>query len=489
MLVAVAASVQAPAGTARAETTIDGEVGVRGHAERGDHLVVRVQVTADELIDGAVVVSRGGGGSVVVRRPVQVPAGTTKELLLITPSGAFSDEVTVDVRDGGRLVATRDLRVRVDSDVELVGLLPRLVARSGEVPEQVTLPSGTGRAELAPVPLDVFALGPLALQAYDTIVGAGDDVAGLDDAARTALLVWVHEGGRLLLDDASGLDALPPPWRPGPAGYAFAGRGEVRTIVGAAAAGRWVDVLEPSGPAAGPLDVGVEAFAEPQRELAQRAGLRLPTLAPLVIVLAVYGLAIGPVLYLVLRRSRRLTLGWIAIPVLAVATAGGIVVAGDRYRTSGRAATATFVETSPPGALGLSNVLSFSRSGGTEDVGAPPGWLPDESTWWGVELGRTAVFTMNDDGTGVLDQGLEAGEVTTALFSGPLPAEDLEITAAVGPDGRIAGTVRNGTGITLHDLAVFAGNDAVALGPLAPGATTCVGCGRADRHRAVLHAW
>ena len=73
---------------------------------------------------------------------------------------------------------------------------------------------------------------------------------------------------------------------------------------------------------------------------------------------------------------------------------------------------------------------------------------------------------MNDDGTGALDQGLEAGEVTTDLFSGPLPAEDLEITAAVGPDGRIAGTVRNGTGITLHDVAVFAGNDAVDLGTI-----------------------
>src|SRR5262245_24796007 len=115
-------AVQAAAARAFADTTVEGEVGVHGHAERGDHLVVRLRVTADELVDGAVVVTRGDAGTVVVRRPVQVPAGTTKELLLVTPSGAFSDRLTVDVRDGGRLVATRDLRVRVDDDVEIVGL-------------------------------------------------------------------------------------------------------------------------------------------------------------------------------------------------------------------------------------------------------------------------------------------------------------------------------------------------------------------------------
>jgi hypothetical protein len=118
------ASGQAPAGTVHAEITVDGEVGVRGHAERGDHLLVRVRVTADEVIDGAVLVTRDDGG-VVVRRAVQVPAGTTKELLLAAPGEGFGNQLTVDVRDGGRLVATRDLRVAVDDDVELVGAHPR----------------------------------------------------------------------------------------------------------------------------------------------------------------------------------------------------------------------------------------------------------------------------------------------------------------------------------------------------------------------------
>ena len=466
---ASAAVLGPPAGIAHAETAVDATVGVNGYADALGHAVVSVRVTADELVAGRLDITRRGS-RLVVRQDLQVPAGTTTEVLVVVPGPFFDESLTVDVRDGDRLVATRDVRVRVEDDAELVGVLPRLLARGDELPEQVTLDSGTGRAELAALPADVIDLGPSALDAYDTIAGTSDDIASLDDAQRRAVLLWVNRGGRLLLDDATTLDALPPGWRPGAAGYSWAGTGEVRVVDGAAARGEWSAIVEPSTALGSAF--GLEMFTDPETDLARRAGLRVPSLTPVVLTLAAYGLLVGPVLYLLLRRARRLTLGWVVVPIIAVVTAGGIVGAGGRYRSGGNPATASFLDVSAAGSAATTNVLAFERSGGTSSVEAPPGWTVDESTtmWMGVREGATRVLTPTADGTS-LRLALEAGQVAMSTMTGPADALDFAVSATMAADGAVQGTVVNGTGLPLHDVAVFVGDEAVRVGDVAAGAT------------------
>ena len=286
--VLAAAGVIAPAGPASAATTIDASIGVNGYADPQGQAVVSIRVTADELIDGEIQISRRDSG-VVVRQGIQVPAGTTKDVLLVVPGPFFDGTMKVDVLDGDRAVATQNVRVRSGNDVELVGVLPRLLARSDELPDQATLDSGTGRAELAALPLDVVDLGPSALSSYDTIAGTSDDLAAIDQQQRQTLLLWVNNGGRLLLDDATAIDALPAAWRPGPAGYAWAGVGEVRVVgrgrvtrrverdrraIGGARRGVPLDGAV-RRPAAGPRPSGRAAAAEPDADRRDAGRLRL----------------------------------------------------------------------------------------------------------------------------------------------------------------------------------------------------------------------
>jgi len=436
--------------------------------EQGDHIVMRVAVTAAELVEGTLSVGLDSG-NLVVNQPLQVPAGTTKEVLAVI---TLDNEgwVQAELSDGDEVVAEERQRIRIEPGVERVGVLAQLAARTAERPEQLTMATDLGRAELAALPSEVLDLGVIALDAFDIVVGTGDDLRDLSADQRAALLLWVHLGGRLLLDDAGGLDALPEPWRPvAGATYAWAGRGEVRLVDGAASAGEWAELIQPTGVRSERLDFGSDVMLDPQSGLASRAGFELPNLTPLIGGLLVYGFVIGPVVYLVLRRRRRLTFGWVLIPALAVLAAGTIVVAGDHFRSGGHATSSTYVETSPVGAVALTNTLTISSGGGTSAVGLPGGWQPLGLDFFFGGAGLPASIETATVGF-EHRQTLEPGQVAANGFSGPWATTDLQVTAAV--DGRqITGTVINRTGADLHDVAVFAGTSAELVGDVAAGAS------------------
>jgi len=468
----LAAALGAP-GRAHAETEVSVVVGVNGHSKLGTHTVLRITVRADELIEGEVRIA-SERSTTTGQIPVQVPAGTTKDLLVVVPTGD-GGRFEIEVRDGDDLVATGRANQRTEDDVELVGVLPRLAARVETVPEQTALGQGLGRAELASIGTDVLDLGPVALEGYDTLIGAGGDLGALSEDQRRAVFLWVNAGGRLLLDDAEGLNVLPEPWRPAPdQTYSFAGRGEVRLLDGAAADGEWAAIIEPSPLGNDRLDGGNDIFIDPQSSLAEQSGVVLPALTPLMIVLAVYGLVVGPLVYLALRRTRRLTLGWFVVPLLAVLTAGGVVAAGGRFRSSGHPATSTFIDASPAGAVALSNVLTFSRSGGDASVTLPARWALDGSlfNFFGDASSTATRVTPAADGRTRLEQRLEAGQVTTNAFTGELVgAPELALRAELTADGQLAGSVTNESVTRLRDVAVFAGGRGEEIGELAPGAS------------------
>ena len=213
-----------------AKVSLDVTAGIHGYADTGEHVIVEASITSDELIDGMLRVTTNNT-AMTTSVPLELAAGTTKtvRVVVVTPFDNSGLDVSV-VDGGGRSLARKAAPVRVANDIELVGIMSQLFVRAGDVPEQVNLPSDTGRAELTKLDTDVLDLGQTALDAFDTIAASGSDLSSLTDSQRTMLLSWVDGGGRLLLDDDSANDLLPAAWAPGGAGYALAGRGEIRML-------------------------------------------------------------------------------------------------------------------------------------------------------------------------------------------------------------------------------------------------------------------
>jgi len=450
------------------------EAGVHGYADPGEHVVIEASITSDELINGALRVATRNS-SVTTSVPLQLAAGTTKtvRVVVVTSYDMSAFDVSV-VDDGGRSLATRAAPIRIATDVELVGIMSQLFARAGDVPEQVNLPSDTGKVELAKLGVDVLDLGQTALDAFDTIAASGSDLRSLSEAQRTVLLSWVDGGGRLLLDDDSADELLPSTWKPGAAGYAVAGRGEIRSSAGAAERGDWRNVVEPSAVthSEGGYDFQ-EMFGDPQIEIADRAGIKLPELVPLLVAVGVYAIVIGPVMFLILRRVRRLTLVWVALPLVAILSTGTIVVAGGRFRSSGSPASSSFVQTSPVGAVSFTTALVVSRTGGSKTIDLPPGWSPDSGlgAYWGGPIQLSEDFVVDGGAGGSIKLSLEAGQVANVAYVGATQRLGLTTTAAVDGDGNIVGTVHNDTPYDMHDVAVFGGSSQKAVGLVPAGAT------------------
>ncbi len=459
---------------AAAEPKFEVAAGLRGWFDPGDHVVVAATVTSDDLLDGRIDVVTQTGARVT--REVQVAGGTSKTFLLVVPTGLDGSALDVRLYRDGELSVRRSVPMKVAEQVELVGVLPALVTRVGELPEQTNLATDTGKAQLAELSLEQMALGTAALDVFDTIAATSADLGSLQPAPRAALLGWLNRGGRLLLDDSGDLSTLPAEWRPGAAGYSLAGRGEVRLLNGAATAGQWASIVQPSAMSSTENNqfFGGEQLGTVQQDLARRAGVKLPSMLPLLVPLVVYWFVVSVVLFLVLKASRRLTLAWIAIPLLAALTAGGVLVFGDQWRSAGKPSATLYVDGYPGGGDGMLSLLTFSRNGGTASATLPAGWQSESelTTMFGfAEFSITVAPQVipTSDATQVKVR-LEAGQVATATLAGPTTDSGLRAVAHV--DGAsVVGTVTNEGPITLTQVAVFAPGGAQLIGSLAPGAS------------------
>lgn len=430
--------------------------------------VVRVTVTANELIDGRVDVVTSAP-PLTLSQDAQIPAGTTKEFWFVT-STSWDPAMTVNVWDGSERAASKRGAPRMaTNDEQFVGVLGRLAGRL-ELPARADLAGELGRAYVAAVEPEIFDLGVAALRSYDVIVAGRGDLAALDDTARERLLVWLSLGGTLLLDDAGEADDLPAAWRPGDAGYSLAALGEVRVVDLPSNPERWGTAVPPVAPTTGPMG-GFEAVTDPSYDLARRAGYQDASTLPFALGLAAYALLIGPGLYFVLRRLGRLTLGWLVVPALGIVVALVITgVVGTSLRR-GHDAIAQYVETSPAGSFSLANVLTFSSGGGQATVELPAGTTPDNNMpFWSVDPSRLPELTVRraSDGATQARVNLEAAQASVRTYAGTAPAEALTATAEVRGN-KIVGTVTNDTDVTLHDLVVFSSTHQGELDELEPG--------------------
>ncbi len=455
---------------ATANATLTVEAGLRGWYDPGDHVVVSAHVSSDELFEGRVEIIASSGA--VVSKDIQVAGGTSKTFLLVASTSI--DNAPLEVRlfsDDDAIVASKSIALKVAESVELVGVLPALVTRVGSLPDLTTMATDAGRVALAEIALDQLALGSAALDVFDSIASTAADIRSLQPEHLAALLGWINRGGRLLLDDTGDLSALPSAWRPGPVGWALAGRGEVRFVNGKASGGQWASIIEPSGGSAS--EVGgffgtTEQSGTVQEDLARRAGVKLPSMTPLLVPLVVYWAVVSIAVFVVLKALRRLTLAWLAIPVLAALTAGVVVWYGQQWRAEGTPAVAVFVDGYPGGGDGVATLLTFSRDGGLAKATLPAGWQSDSeiASIFGF---RTIVPTVKPVGDATLLQvRLEPGQVTTANVVGPTADSGLA-TRAVVQGGKVVGTVTNNSPITLFQVAIFGPGGAETLGTLQPG--------------------
>ncbi len=455
------------------EDVLDARPATTANFDTADELLVRVRITAPRLIEGRVELRRD---DLVVREDVTVTAGSTVDLLLPIPGpadGSTEASVSAVLIAESEELDTDIVRFSASDDLQTVAVLPDLARITGDPPRQVTLAGELRRAELVVVGDDVLGAGAAGLSQIDVVAAASADLTVLGAAQRSALLVWIDHGGVLVVDDAGDLGPLPAQWRP--AGeHVLAGAGEVHLSGGELAAGRWASAIPVVRLAT--TDSGFErGFSDfvvnPRLTLSQRAGVTLPDLTVIVIVLLAYVILVGPVLYLVLRRARRLTAAWVAIPLSALVVAGGIVVSGARWRSSGKQASSTVLELSPDEGFATVDALVYRRSGGTSTLPLRAGWTFGQEEiyrYWSGGATATRRLVLGE-GSPRVEVGLEPGQVAVLRAAGPAPYQPLEVDARASGDGEVTGTITNRGTAQLTAVAVLSPQAAVLVGDLAAG--------------------
>lgn len=454
------------------------EAGYDGRYLLGRRLPVFVTIVADRLVRGVVEVAVDGQRG-TWSTPVEVPGGTEKPVVVVV-STPFGFEIRgVDVRlSGAGDAVTASADVEPLESEELAGLLPSVTP--ADLPPPLSLPEGIGIARFIEVDNDTLAV-PGAIDPLGSIVAGPGELDTLDGAARRAVLDWIDRGGRLVVDAQPGtpVPGLPDAWQPGDRSRVAAGLGEVRLSAGAAAAGNWGAVIEPTPTASLAETQILGGFSTPIAEpvgdsVARDAGLDALDLPWLLGFLAAYVVLAGPVGYFAIRR-RRPALGWVLIPALAVVFSALAFVIGSDLRSSTKAAQGSIVESSAAGARVTTLVGTVSRSGGDGEASFPAGWTGSgvDTSFFGEGMtgnGGEVTTTARSDGAETTVP-LAAGGFGVLRGTGPTDAEGALVVEARVEGDAVVGTVRNDHPFTVDEVGVFLGRAADNVGSIEPGAS------------------
>ena len=289
----------------------------------------------------------------------------------------------------------------------------------------------------------------------------------------------MNRGGRLLVDEPAGseIPGVPAVWQPDGTQPRMAGQGEIMLTNGSAASGNWDEMFEPAPTRSrqddeslgemGGLFWDVERLSS---SLGRDAGLSLPGTGWLTAIVGSYIAVAGPGVWLVLRVLRRPGLGWVLVPLAAVAFAAGIWMLGSSLRNSAKTAHGTVVEVAPRGTVATTYSLLHSSGGGRDSILLPPGW--STVPVWSEGL-HNALDIVDDASGSVASVKLDAGGFTVLGGRGVYPVFDdaLQVTARSADDGQVAGIVVNNLPVDLHEVAVFADQAGMNIGTVPAGAT------------------
>ncbi len=457
--------------------TISATAGVEGLGALGRPTPIRISISSTRTVRGTLSIAQiNGPPSIRGDRDIEVAAGTTKEVWMSLSASPFgfggNVEIVMSERNGDK--TRHEVAVGIASDVNLIGVLPRLAAASSP-PKEMVFGGDLGSARIAKVDPAQLRLGPDGITMFDIIAASANDLTQLDAVDLNTVVAWVHAGGQLLVDDDPA-GALPKAWVPGLAGYIAAGHGEVRLTNGSLAAGTWADTIQVA-PATNNNGQGSQVLSKqvgsgpPISTLTSDAGLRLRRLGPVLLLLVLYLALIGPILFFVLRSIRRLPMAWVAIPILALVTSGLVAVVGGKSRTSKSASHVTITELTPTGAIATTNGLIFSNTAGRRGLRYGPGWSAKLSQ--SGDFSQVVVERRDDTGVEVFAE-LGSGQAKLLDANGLLAASEIsdgiELTAVSDTNGTATGVVRNTGKQPLDDVAVFVGLSATYLGRIEPGA-------------------
>jgi hypothetical protein len=513
--------------------SIEAKVLLQGHARVGSWMAIDVHLRNDgPAIGGELRLAGGVQGRTRFGTPVDLPTQSDKTYRLYAQPPAFGRDVEISLVDGATTIATTKATFTVHEATQMV--VGIVAEQPGDIIGDLDLLPNMNNVAPLTVGLDVADL-PTRLEAWsalDRLIWQDADSSRLSEEQRDALRGWIAGGGRLVIVGGtagpSTLSAFPDtilPYRPttttdvAPASLqALLGElpkdatdlpalsGTLSEGTPLAAVGDQVVAAErPYGSGAVTL-IGFDPTADwmtgtrlaeglwrrviPTRAASglvigddsqivsaasQLPSLALPPVGGLIALLGAYILLIGPLNYLVLRRLDKREWAWVTMPLLIAGFAIGAYAFGSLLRGSDLIVNEVAIVRGAPGAtegaaqayLGI-----FSPTRGAYQLRVPGGALlsapvngdfsPDGSS--------STLDVLQGDPARVRDLNVGFGTLRTiraeTAVAVPLVRADLRLE-----DGRLKGTVTNGSDKPLLKPAVVLGGTVAKLDDIAPGAS------------------
>ncbi|MEM8922850.1 MAG: hypothetical protein AAGD35_05055 [Actinomycetota bacterium] len=462
------------AGPAYADTDLEVTTPADGRYQSGQPVPLLITVSADRAVSG--VLSVEFDGIVAGSKRVEVPGGSTKQVVMVVnlppwePGGSIGfDADNSDDDASGRLGLT------ANREDELVAVFDDLAV--GDVPPTADLRVDMGQARLFRFDPGLLAEGPDMLGPFSHVVVTAGDLAALDPAAIGAIEVWAGStGGTIVVDESPTADvALSVRPAAGEDEVPF-GTGSVWFTDGRIAESGFDGLFAPS-PTRNADEFpwsGGGGGVPSSITLARDAGVAIPEIGSLMLVLMAYVVIAGPVLWLVLRRSKREPLVWAALPALALLTTGGVWLVGQNIRNDTNAAHATVVADLPNLRSVSTEVLVSAPNGGRAGLTLDDGWRPlatftEEFFDGPFGGGNVRAETTLDGDLLTVDLppgGLQVVGATAALPGTADPSWAIDMTDV---NGRLEGTITNLTPYRLDEVFVVAGQGFATPGPIEPG--------------------
>jgi hypothetical protein len=457
--------------------TIDAQVGLNDGYLFGliDPLVVTLRSRV--LIRGTVRVKSGFNAVTVAEVPVEIPSNTELRLVVPVSGGVSTGDMSVSFDVGRTPFATTAVAaqgVSGESVVVLTGAQPKIFERTADIGGSVTLKITKGTA-------DDLERSPILLESVSVLALRADELNAFSPRLRNALLRWVRSGGEVLIDDKPGtpvaiLEGIRAVDDKGLSANVVLGDGDFRFTSGMVRQGKWQSfaAFTDRGQYNDQQTFGNGSLGG---NLGVLNGQKLVQLNSLMLGLVGYVALIGPILFFMLKRSRKLVASWIIIPLVAMTTAGGVVAYGLSKRKAGTEAAVSIVDVGAGGGRALSTVLLRSIDGTTKHTKLQPEWhlslssLDNGGDFFGQSSERQG-------GAPEISSSIQAGGAVLTTARGPLEKSLNVIVRAQIKNNAIEVVVKNPNSTKLEQVEVYTVSGKQEVGDLAGGESKTITIGQ-----------
>lgn len=514
-------------------------VGLNGYCKEKNWIPIRVLVeNTGAPVDGRVQVSykNSDGGQSVYGQDISLPTTSRKELFLYFYLQGFVSNLKVSLTADGKTLASDDLKLScLGEDTLLVGVWADDPSAFEMVNDMHPL---TGTARTVALQMTDLPDRPEGWNALDALIISGVDTSQLTEAHQTALEVWIANGGRLLAvggpkweatahglkkwlplevtatQTVETLSALTASLREEtlPQGEAIVAVGRVDADAHVILAQDGIPlILEKEfgfgnviylavDPGVSPLR-GWDAMTRVYTDVLASAPARLdwinaawdtytannvvsafgssgvPSSVYICGWLVLYIVIVGPVNFLVLRRTKRRELAWLTIPATVIvfsvlAYAYGFVFRGQKPILNRIAVIQAWEESEAAQVRALVGVYSPRRARYTLETSDGFSLFPFFSDATALQNGDDWLTLNTESGAVVPDVRVEIGGMQSISAQGHMPAlpveQDLVVTVSDAMP-TLKGQLTNTSPYTLKDAILFTSGGMMRLGDLASG--------------------